>query len=120
MSERVFDVKVLIFAKRVVEIVFFEWGQNEQTATCLVLGQNEEAEAVAALLKTRCRETDREPRDKKIYDIIILTELYDVHLLKNMTDSKTLVADAAMSKKVRYFDPSLPFRQVRVVSLSLA
>jgi len=112
--------KALLFAERVTAIAFFEWKQNEQTASCLVIGENEEADALTSLLKTRCRETDRIPESEKTYDIIFLTEGCDIHLLKNMADRETLVVDAAVSKEIRYFDPSLPFRQVRVISLSLA
>lgn len=118
MYEKTFGDKSLLFSKRVADIALFEWKENEQTASCLVIGENEEAKALTMILETRCREADRIPVPQKTYDIIFLTDAYDIHQLKGIADRETLVVDASVSKAVRYFDPTLPFRQVRIVSLA--
>ena len=66
MSENKLSDRALLFAERVVNIAFFEWKGNEHTASCLVMGQNEEADSLAKLLEFRCREADRIPVSEKI------------------------------------------------------
>ena len=120
LSEKKPDDKTLAFAEKVSEIAFFEWKKADKTALCLVIGENEEADALKAILKHRCREVDSKPNAEKIYDLIFVTDDYDVTKLKNISDRETLVIDASFTKSVKYFCPALPFRQVRVAALSLA
>lgn len=108
----------VIFAERVAAISFFEWKGVAENAHCLVIGEGKECEALLKLLSSRCQSADKTKCEGKIYDIIFLMQEFDRRSLRDAAGENTLLVDAAINRTgMGYFDPKLPFRQVRVIAV---
>lgn len=107
----------LRFARQIAAIAAFELGKTAQP-NCLLIGEGSRADALSAVLVEKYESVARVPAQGETYALIVLLDDVETELWSAHTGKDTVVLDAAQKKgHTCCFDPSHPYRLIRVLSL---
>lgn len=103
------------FVKSILKLALFE--AKKEPSAVLVSGEGRLADAIFSSAEKRFALVRRAPGQSERFDLIFLLGEMDAEELGACAAQDALVVDIGVGQGVRTFDPALPYRRMRLLSL---